>query len=356
MKIASPAKKSSRNHYAVRIGYVPLVDASPLLMASELGLFEKHGVAVVLKREPGWSSIRDKISFGELDAAHAPLGLAMALTLGANCLPTSTVAPLMMSLNGNAITLSSKISPETLGKAGGLKAHLETRKQDDRKPTFAAVHPWSSHTVMLHSWLAREGLQPGKDVDVLHLPPPVMARNLKADTIDGFCVGEPWNSQAIIDGSGWVAARSSSMTNGEFEKALIVPEDFTVRQPDICVRLLAALMEACDYCADRNNAEKIASILARPEHLDCSMQIIQNSLADTFNSGVKTMDASSTLPFYPASQVRPHPSAANWLITGLRLVGTLEDKQRVDVSHIFSDGLYERASKILAGPSLAVSA
>lgn len=344
---------TATNRFPIRIGYVPLVDAAPLLVARELGLFEKHGVAVSLLREPGWSSIRDRISYGELDCAHAPIGLSIALTLGQNCLQTPTIAPLMISVHGNAITLSASIKPSILKEKNGLRDHFASLGDGVRKPIFAAVHPWSSHTVMLQSWLARHGLSPKRDVDILYLPPAVMSRNLAAGTIDGFCVGEPWNSEAIAQGSGWVTARSSIMAQGEFEKALIVPTEFAKRQREVTTRLMAAIIEGCDYCADSAHTEDIIDLLARPAHLDCHRDILRNSLGAQFQNGHTTCDAGNSAPFISGSTGRPRTDAADWLITGLRLVGTLGAKQRVDVSTLFDTALHDEATALVGALSPA---
>jgi len=353
MLTPSPNRTKARNPYSVKIGYVPLLDAAPLLIASELGYFQKHSISVTLRREPGWASVRDKLSFGELDCAHAPIGLSIALNLGSGCLPTKMIAPLMVSIHGNAITLNSSIPSHIVKEENGLKSFFTDHSDTDRKPTFAAVHPWSSHAVMIHSWLARHGLFPGKDVEIIYLPPPVMVRNLKAGTLDGFCVGEPWNSQAIIEGTGWVTARSSTMANGEFEKALIMSEDFASRQPEVSIRLIAALREACEFCSQPQNIQKIIDILAQKEHLDCSKKVLENALGNAFHTGVKTVDSSATSPFISSVSSRPHAACANWLVTGLRIVGTLKEKQRIDVAHIFSNHLYDASTTFLEEKQLA---
>lgn len=347
-----PAHAPSTARFAIRLGFVPLLDSAPLIIAQEKGFFEKQGVSVRLHREAGWSTVRDKLAFGDLDGATAPIGLAFSLSLGTDCIATPITAPLLLTTNGNAITLSRDIPSEAIGEKGGLKTHFSTRPADARKPTFAAVHPWASHSVLMLSWLARHGMHAGKDYDMLYLPPPVMARNLAAKNLDGFCVGEPWNSLAIEEGSGWCAARSSTMANGEPEKAFLMTRQFIERQPEISGKLVTALIEACRYCANEENFPEVISIISKKQFLDCSPTLLKKSLSQNFNTGFKEVDASATRPFIFDHRLCPDPSSANWLITGLRMISVLGKEQNIDLNAVFDPSLFQAAAVTLGHKNL----
>src|SRR5436305_1887532 len=162
----------------LRLGFVPLTDCAPLIMAQELGLFRKYGLLVALHRELGWATIRDKIIYGELDAAHALAAMPVAATLGLSSIRCDCVIGLVLNLHGNAVTLANDLRKRGVRDGASLrKAIMETRK--DKTLTFAAVAPYSSHLFLLRTWLASHGIVPGQDVRIVIVPPPQMVANLK---------------------------------------------------------------------------------------------------------------------------------------------------------------------------------
>lgn len=180
----------------IRLGFVPLTDCAPLVMAAELGLFEKYGLRVTLHRELGWASIRDKIIFGELDAAHALAAMPLAATLGLGSVRSKCLTALVLNLHGNAITLSNELWRQ--GVRDGASLREETKRwRGQRVLTLGVVYPFSSHRHLLRKWLAAHSINPDRDVRMVVVPPPQMASNLKAGNLDGFCVGEPWNSAVV---------------------------------------------------------------------------------------------------------------------------------------------------------------
>ena len=188
----------------LRLGYVPLTDAAPLIVAAARGLFTRHGLRVKLSREVGWATIRDKLFHGELDAAPvlAPMLWAAQLGLGSPAFPVCTA--LVLSLNGNAITLSTALRAAGVTDVATLRTEARQRR-GERRLTFGVVHPFSSHHLLLRAWLKAGNLEPDRDVRIAIVPPAQMFRNLVAGTIDGYCVGEPWNSVAVAAKAGWCA-------------------------------------------------------------------------------------------------------------------------------------------------------
>src|SRR5690606_22297178 len=126
--------------------------------------------------------------------------------------------PLILNLHGNAITLSTELDPTKIGHGEGLRNHLIHHWKKDRAFTLAATHRVSAHHILLHAWLRRHGLNPPDEAEIIFLPPPLMPRHLKARHIDGYCVGEPWNSEAVVTGTGWCPATSSDLSHGHPEK------------------------------------------------------------------------------------------------------------------------------------------
>jgi two-component system, oxyanion-binding sensor len=182
-----------KNRRSIRLGFVPLVDCAPLVIAFEHGYFQKYGLDVELSREIGWATIRDKIAYGELEAAHALAPMAVALTAGIGCAPIPCLTGLILNSHGNAITLSDDLWQRGVRTAADF-AKVIRQSRDVKTYTLAVVFPHSSHHFLLRQWLKSGGINPDKDVRIVVVPPPQMMPNLVGGTIDGYCVGEPWNS------------------------------------------------------------------------------------------------------------------------------------------------------------------
>ena len=172
-------------------------------MAQQLGLFEKHGIEVVLTREVGWATIRDKIIYGELDAAHAPAGMLVAVTAGIGAVKTDCITGLVLNLHGNAITISQKLWQEGV-RDGKTLYDLISHRRD--RLTFGMVYPHSSHAFMLRNWLRSMRIDPDRDIQLVVVPPAQVFANLRAGHLDGYCAGEPWNSLAVMSNAGWIVA------------------------------------------------------------------------------------------------------------------------------------------------------
>ena len=217
---------------ALRIGFIALTDAAPLIVAQERGFFARRGLKVDLRREVGWATIRDKVIFGELDAAHALAPLLWAAQLGLGCGPSDVCTGIVFNLHGNAITLSTRL--QALGVRDQVTLREEAmRRRGENKLTFGIVFPQSMHHVLLRQWLREARLNPESDVRIAVVPPAQMFRNLAAGTLDGYCVGEPWNILAVQEGAGWCPAWSATLAPGHVEKVLMVRRQFALRRLQI---------------------------------------------------------------------------------------------------------------------------
>jgi nitrate/nitrite transport system ATP-binding protein len=251
----------------IEIGFIPLTDCAPLVVAQEKGFFKKHGLEQVsLSREPNWGAIAEGVITQRLDAAQMVAGMPIGLSLGlGNNPPVGIVTALVLSRSGNAITLSKNLEQQGVRTLEDLKAAFAATP--DRSPTFGMVHPASMHNLLLRYWLASGGIDPDRDVSLAVIPPPQMVANLKAGNIDGYCVGEPWNSRAVHEDLGFVMATSLDLWAGHPEKVLGMREDYADQHPEIHLALLKALLEACEYCDDRRNRPEILEWLCLPQYV-----------------------------------------------------------------------------------------
>jgi len=268
----------------LRVGFVPLTDCAPLVMAQELKLFRKYGLRVRLCRELGWASIRDKTIHGELDAAHAVAAMPLAATLGLGSVACDCLTALVLNLHGNAITLSQDLWRKGVRDAATLRGEI-IRLRREKTLTFGAVFSFSSHRDLLRKWLAAGGIDPDRDVRIVIVPPPQMPGHLEAGNLDGFCVGEPWNSAAVQSRAGWCVATSAELDPGHPEKVLMVRRDFAEEREEEHLALVAALLDACEYCAAPENHEKIIATLARAEYVNATAAVLRRGLSGPFDFG-----------------------------------------------------------------------
>jgi bicarbonate transport system ATP-binding protein len=259
----------------LEIGFVPLTACAPVAVAQEKGFFTKHGLdEVSLVRESSWRGIGDGLVNGYLDAAQMPSGMPLWLTLGGNDIgQVPIVSSLTMTRNGNAITLCKRFQDQGIKNLADFKEML--RQSPEQQHRMGVVHPASMHNMLLRYWLASSGIDPDKDVELKMIPPAQMVVDLKAGTIDGFCVGDPWNLRAEKEGVGFTIANDIDLWSGHPGKVLGVREDWAAAYPNTHIALTKALLEACIYCADPKNSEEIRKILAQREYVGTNIDYIQ---------------------------------------------------------------------------------
>jgi len=257
------------------IGFVPLTACAPLAVAKEKGFFTKHGLdEVTLVRETSWRGIVDGIVGGFLDAAQMPSGMPLWLTTGGNDnRPTPVVSSLTMTRNGNAITLAKRFYDQGIYGLADFKKMLQD--SPDQKHRMAMVHPSSMHNLLLRYWLASGGIDPDRDVDLKIIPPAQMLVDLQAGSIDGFCVGEPWNLRAAIEGAGFTVATDLEIWPGHPGKVLGVREEWAIAYPNTHIALTKALLEACQFCANPANAEEVRQITAGRDYVSTNAEYVQ---------------------------------------------------------------------------------
>lgn len=343
-QIQSASRHSRRAE--LRVGFVPLTDCAPIVMAQELGLFKKYGLNVRLSRELGWATIRDKVIYGELDAAHAVAGLPFAATLGLGSIKCECATALVLNLHGNGITLSNELHKRGVTNVPQLRAEI-LRLRSDRMLTFGIVSPVSSHNFLLRSWLAGAGINPDQDVRIVVVPPSQMVSNLKSGNLDGFCAGEPWNSVAVQAKAGWCAAVSAELEPGHPEKVLMVKTAFTEQRHDEHLALVAALIEACEYCDALRHREQVIQILARPQYVGASAAALRCGITGEFDfgHGLKRTVRDFTL-FHAHHANEPSFDKAAWLMQRLRSSSLCKEPTELNFAlgrQVFRADLFEKA-------------
>lgn len=274
----------------LRLGFIPLNDAAPLIVAGELGLFAEEGLDVELSREASWATVRDKVAVGALDAAHMLAPMIIAASLGVGGARTPMIAPLSLNLSGSAFTVSRSLhqallatDPEGVAArtARPLKRLIEARRELGSAPlTFAVVFAYSAHNYLLRYWLACAGIDPDRDVRLVVVPPPRTAEQLRSGLIDGFCVGAPWGVQAAAQGVGEILAYTADIWRNNPDKALGVTEAFAEDEPAALQAMLRALLRAAAWADAPENRPALAALLARPEHIGVPEPVIAALLCD----------------------------------------------------------------------------
>jgi NitT/TauT family transport system ATP-binding protein/nitrate/nitrite transport system substrate-binding protein len=347
-------------HREIHAGFIPLTDCAPLVIASELGFDRQYGLSIVLHREVSWANIRDKVGVGALDCAHmlAPMPIAAQLGLGRATEPI--IAPMALSLNGNAITVSMSLYEdmrkrnESATLAGGMRAAealaavVRARQSAGREPlTFGMVYPFSCHNYDLRYWLAAAGIDPDNDVNLVVVPPPLIAENLKAGRVDGFCVGQPWNSVAVTEHNGVIIATKSELWNRSPEKVLGIREVWAEKNPELVADLVRAIVAAGRWLDEPNNRPEAARILSRPSYIGVAEEILLRPLTGNLIRGGAQRDVvdPDLVVFHRGAANFPWRSHAVWLMTQMIRWGQIREPFNLKAlaERVFRTDLYREA-------------
>ena len=271
----------------LRIAFLPLTDAAVLAVARERGFAEEEGLHLDLVRTTSWATSRDRLVFGQVQAAHMLAPLAVAVTLGLSQQAAPLAAPYKLNVNGNMLVMASAFAQaldpdiaarldDPLGTAHDFAAAIGLWK---RKPVIGVVHRFSSHSVMLRYWLASAGVDPDRDVILRVLPPSLTVEAIGAGEIDGFIAGEPWGSAAVDAGLAEAVAIGERIWRRGVEKMLAFRTPWLEENPDSVDRLLRALVRAAGWCDDPENQEALAHLLSRPQYVDQPAEVILRALS-----------------------------------------------------------------------------
>jgi len=310
----------------IKVGFIPLTDCASVVMASVLGFDRKYGIKIVLSKEASWPAVRDKLVNGELDAAHVLYGLVYGVHLGAGG-PKKDMAVLMnLNHNGQAITLSKKVADKGAVDGASLAKLMRT---DMREYTFAQTFPTGTHAMWLYYWLAAHGIDPMKDAKTITVPPPQMVANMRIGNMDGFCVGEPWNHRAIVDGIGITATTTQDIWRDHPEKVLGTSAEWVKKYPNTARALIAAVLEAGRWIdASLSNKMKMAEAIADKSYVNTTVDVIGQRIMGRYQNGLgKTWDDPNYMKFFNDGAVNfPYLSDGMWFLTQQKRWGLLKSE------------------------------
>ncbi len=343
------------------IAFLPLTDSAVLVAARERGFAADEGLDLKLIRDTSWANVRDRLVYGQVQAAHMLAPLAVAVTLGLSQSPASIAAPFKLGVNGNALTLASDF-------AAALDPSLARRIDDPeatahdfaaaiglhrRKPVIGVVHRFSSHALMLRYWLGSAGVDPDRDIALRVLPPSLMVEALRSGELDGFVAGEPWSSVAVAAGLGEIAAVGANIWQRGVEKVLGVRADWAAQNAETLDRLLRALDRAAAWCDDEANHATLAELLSAPAYVGQSAELIAQALAGriVLRQGEAPVTIPDVVLFHRGAVNFPWQSQGLWIYSQLLRWRMIEPSAAAEAAAagVFRSDLYRRA--LAGGPT-----
>ena len=364
----------------LKLGFIKLTDMAPLAVAYEKGYFEDEGLSVQLESQANWKVLLDRVINGELDGAHMLAGQPLGATIGFGT-KADIITAFSMDLNGNAITVSNDIwkqmkpqipmkdgKPVHPIKADALKPVVEKYKSEGKPFNMAMVFPVSTHNYELRYWLAAGGIKPGyyappedtsgqidADAKLSVTPPPQMPATLEAGTIAGYCVGEPWNQQAVFKGIGVPVISDDEIWKNNPEKVFGVTKEFADKNPNTHLAIIKALIRAAMWLDAENNKNRKegAEMLSQKQYVGADYDVIANSMTGTFEyeKGDKRALPDFNV-FFRYNATYPYYSDAIWYLTQMRRWGQINEEKSdawfmETAKKVYRPDLYMAAAKLL---------
>jgi len=303
----------------LKVGFIPITCATPIIMAQPMGFYTKHGLNVDVIKTAGWAVIRDKTINKEYDAAHMLSPMPIAITMGAGSNPIPYTMPAVENINGQAITLAMKHKDKRDPKSWkGLK--------------FAVPFDYSMHNYLLRYYVAEHGIDPDQDIQIRAVPPPEMVANLRADNIDGFLAPDPVNQRAVYDGVGFIHVLSKDIWDRHPCCAFAASKEFVTGSPNTYAALLKAIIDATAFATKKENRKQIAEAIAPPNYLNQPVTVVEQVLTGTFADGLGNVkNVPDRIDFDPF----PWQSFAVWIMTQMKRWGQI--KGDVDYTKVAQD-------------------
>lgn len=339
----------------ISIAFLPLTDSAPLVAAREKGFAAEAGIDLVLHKTTSWATLRDRLVYGQVQAAHMLAPLAIAVTLGLSQHPAALSAPFKLNVNGNALSMSiefaaaldpdlAKRITDPVAAAHDFAAAIGLHR---RKPVIGIVHRYSSHALMLRYWLSFAGVDPDRDLALRVLPPSLMAEAMRSGEIDGFIAGEPWSSVAVAEGLAEIVAIGSRIWQRGVEKVLAFRTDWMEDNAETTDRLLIAMARAAAWCDDPANAEELAALLERPGYVGQPASTILPALSGRFvlRSGSPPVAIDDFMLFAREAANFPWRSQALWIYSQLVRWGLAEASAANErlAAEVFRSDIFRRA-------------
>lgn len=302
------AQSATLEKQSLKVGFIPITCATPIIMADPMGFYKKQGLDVEIVKTAGWAVIRDKTVNKEYDAAHMLSPMPIALSMGIGSTPVPYTMPAVENVNGQAITLSIR--------------HKDRRDPKDWKGfKFAVPFDYSMHNYLLRYYLAEHGIDPDTDVQIRAVPPPEMVANLRADNIDGFLGPDPMNQRAVYDGVGFIHILSKDIWDRHPCCAFAASREFVTQMPNTYAALLKAIIEATAFASKAENRKQIAEAIAPANYLNQPVTVLEQILTGTFADGLgKVQRVPDRVDFDPF----PWESFAVWIMTQMKRWGQLK--------------------------------
>lgn len=366
----------------LKFGFIKLTDMAPLAVAYEKGFFEHEGLYVTLEAQANWKVLLDRVIDGELDGAHMLAGQPLGATIGIGT-KAEVITAFSMDLNGNAITVSNDtweqmkpfLSKESDGKivhpikADALKPVVQQYRDQGKPFNMGMVFPVSTHNYELRYWLAAGGINPGyyapqsgdnsgqlkADVLLSVTPPPQMPATMEAGTIKGYCVGEPWNQQAVFKGIGVPVVTDYEIWKNNPEKVFGVSKAWAEKYPNTHIRVVKALIRAAHWLDENNNANRSEAVamLSKSQYVGADKEVIANSMTGTFEyeKGDKR-EVPDFNVFFRHNATYPYYSDAIWYLTQMRRWGQIADAKSDDwymniAKEVYRPDIYQQAAASL---------
>lgn len=359
-------------------GFIKLTDMAPLAIAKEKGFFEDEGLFVSVEAQSNWKNILDRVIDGQLDGSHMLAGQPIAANAGFGR-QAQLVTPFSMDLNGNGITVSneiwSKMKPHVKMGADGkpqhpisaeaLKPIVKEYKNSGKPFKMGMVFPVSTHNYEIRYWLAAAGINPGMytsdniqgqvDAEVLLsvTPPPQMPATLESGTIYGYCVGEPWNQQAVFKGIGVPVVTNYDIWKNNPEKVFVMTKKFIEENPNTAIAVTKALIRAGKWLDEPGNRKEAVSILSKPEYVGAPENVLANSMTGTFEfeKGDKREMPDFNV-FYKYNATYPFYSDAVWFLTQMRRWGQIPDSKPAEwydqkAKEVYRPDIWKKAAQLL---------
>ena len=368
----------------LKFGFIKLTDCAPIVIAKEKGFFEDEDLQVEVIAQPNWKTLLDNVITGELDGAHMLSGQPIAATIGFGT-KAHIITPFTMDLNGNGITVSNSIweemqenedsldtpKPKHPITADALKPIVEERLEDGEKLQMGMVFPVSTHNYEIRYWLAAAGIHPGMytksdiggrtdaQVELSVTPPPMMPATLEAGNIQGYCVGEPWNQQAVAKGIGVPVTTNYDIWKNNPEKVFGVTKKWADENPNTMLAVVKALIRAGKWLDETDssgklvNREEAARILSRPDYVGADYDVIKNSMTGFFyfqKTDKRPMPDFNV--FFKYHCTYPWYSDGIWFLTQMRRWGQITEPKPASWYHetakeVYKPDIYLKAAKLL---------
>ncbi|MEM8851750.1 MAG: CmpA/NrtA family ABC transporter substrate-binding protein [Pseudomonadota bacterium] len=367
-------------------GFIKLTDMAPLAVAYEQGYFLEEGLFVTLEAQANWKVLLDGVIDGQLDGAHMLAGQPLAATIGYGT-EAHIITPFSMDLNGNGITVSNEVweemkpniptmddgRPQHPISASALAPVVERFQAEGERFNMGMVFPVSTHNYELRYWLAAGGLEPGyyspedvsgqigADVFLSVTPPPQMPATLEAGTIHGYCVGEPWNQQAVFKGIGVPVITDYQLWKNNPEKVFGITKEFAEENPNTTKAVVKALIRAAIWLDENDNANRMEAveILSRPEYVGADQEVIAASMTGTFEfEKGDVRDIPDFNVFFRYNATYPFYSDAIWYLTQMRRWGQIAEPQSDEwfietAQSVYRPDIYLEAARLLVDQGLA---